>query len=160
MLRILSILLAISCLALFSCESGRVYERNSNVGKVWHWDKAQTFELAVTDTAANYDLFLNVRHYSDFGFSNLWVNIRTIFPNGDSTSARVEIPLAESDGQWIGACSGSLCFRRDLIAVFRKFPQRGLYRFEIEQDTRESELKGIRDIGIRIEKVPISPAAP
>jgi gliding motility-associated lipoprotein GldH len=32
------------------------------------------------------------------------------------------------------------------------FPHKGIYRFELEQAMRVKELKGIRDVGIRIEK--------
>ena len=147
---ILGLLLVV---ALAACEPGRVFENHRSVGPQWSWEEPARFEVDIRDTLSRYDLYVNVRHELRYGYANLWVQIRTAFPGGDTVTSRVEVPLAEPDGTWLGECTGRLCFRRDLIGAQRQFPRSGVYVFEILQDMREEDLPGIRDVGIRIEKV-------
>ncbi|MCD4665822.1 MAG: gliding motility lipoprotein GldH, partial [Bacteroidales bacterium] len=57
------------------------------------------------------------------------------------------------DGRWIGKGIGKIKENRILINRGVVFPIDGLYEINLEQAMREAELKGIADIGIRIEKM-------
>jgi len=140
-------------LILFSCDSKRFYEENKTLPEgVWKRNGKVAFEVPVTDTAAAYDLFLNVRNSGDYPYSNLYFFIHTRFPDGRIAHDTVECQLAGYDGKWLGSGIGSVKFNRFLFqkGVFFRIP--GKYIFELEQAMRETELKGIRDVGIRIEK--------
>jgi gliding motility-associated lipoprotein GldH len=154
--------LVLGCLltaGLSSCDSSRVYERNLPVGKDWSWGQANRYEVLIRDTLSPYHLFVNVRHEERYAYANLWLQIRTIGPLGDTLQARVEIPLAELDGTWRGECQTSMCLQRELIGPAQRFPRAGTYVFELEQDMRENPLPGIRDVGIRLEKVESDPSS-
>jgi gliding motility-associated lipoprotein GldH len=60
--------------------------------------------------------------------------------------------LADYDGKWLGSGISDVKFNRFLFQKGVRFPQKGRYFFEIEQAMRVKDLKGIVDIGIRLEK--------
>lgn len=151
----LIVLLGIGGMLLQACEPGRVYENYQAVGKDWSWDEAARFEVDIPDTSALYNLYIGLRHEANYGYLNCWLRIRTILPSGDTTVNRLDIALAEPDGTWLGQCAVDLCTQRELIGDRRRFPEPGTYVFELEQDMRENPLPGIRDVGIRIERLGI-----
>ena len=140
-------------LVLASCEPNRIFEQNQSVGKEWAWDDARRFEVDIRDTVSLYHLFVNVRHTERYGYANCWLLINTIGPAGDTLRSRIEIKLAEPDGTWLGECNTSMCMQRELIGADQRFPLKGRYIFELEQDMRQNPLPGITDVGIRLEKL-------
>lgn len=77
----------------------------------------------------------------------------TTFPGGYATSDTLQILLAESSGKWIGSGMGKIKECRVMLQDRIRFPESGTYSFCIEQAMRTQTLKGIEDIGIRIEKM-------
>jgi gliding motility-associated lipoprotein GldH len=64
----------------------------------------------------------------------------------------IEFFLADPTGKWLGSGLGSV---NSMLLPYRtniKFPQRGIYTFEFKQGMRQEELKGIMDVGLRIDK--------
>src|ERR1035437_3921137 len=148
-------LLFITTLLLFlgSCDSKRFFEENKSIDNgVWMKTKFQSFKVNIGDTLARYDLYLNVRNDGVYPYSNLYLFIHTTLPGGKTATDTVECQLADPDGKWRGSGLGSLKFNRFLFQRTIAFPRKGDYRFELEQAMRVKELKGIRDVGIRIEK--------
>ena len=147
--------LSLTLLAFFlvSCDSKRFYEENKSIENgVWLNTNSRVFTVNIADTLARYDLYLNVRNDGVYPYSNLYLFIHTTLPGGKTATDTVECQLADPDGKWRGSGLGSLKFNRFLFQRAMVFPRKGLYRFELEQAMRLKELKGIRDVGIRIEK--------
>jgi gliding motility-associated lipoprotein GldH len=140
-------------ISLVSCDSKRFYEENKSIENgVWLNTNFPTFKVNITDTLARYNLYLNVRNDGTYPYSNVYFFIHTVLPNGRAATDTVECQLADPDGKWRGSGLGSLKFNRFLFQRMMAFPRKGSYRFELEQAMRVKELKGIRDVGIRIEK--------
>jgi gliding motility-associated lipoprotein GldH len=138
---------------LDSCDSKRFYEENKSIQNgIWLSTSSPVFNVTITDTIARYNLYLNVRNEGIYPFSNLYLFIRTTLPGGKIATDTVECQLADPDGKWRGSGLGNIKFNQFLFQRAMAFPRRGLYRFELEQAMRVKELKGIRDVGIRIEK--------
>ena len=138
---------------LVSCDSKRFFEENKNLENgVWMNTNTVSFIVNIADTLARYDLYLNVRNDGVYPYSNLYLFIHTTLPGGKTATDTVECQLADPDGKWRGSGLGSLKFNRFLFQREMAFPRKGQYRFELEQAMRVKELKGIRDVGIRIEK--------
>ncbi|MBK9459019.1 MAG: hypothetical protein IPN94_06200 [Sphingobacteriales bacterium] len=38
-----------------------------------------TFEVSITDTTQQYNLYFNLQHTNDYQYSNLWLMMRTAF---------------------------------------------------------------------------------
>lgn len=145
------LLLAIGLL-LAACDSGSLYDDNRAIRDA-HWDKEMvpSFDVRIEDTTRMYRFYINVRHTDDYRYSNLYVFLQTHFPNGNLTRDTIECILAAPDGRWQGRKSGKTIEHQILLNDALKFPLKGQYVFEIEQAMREP-LKGVTDIGIRIEK--------
>ena len=148
-----SLFLAFLVISLASCDSKRYIEENKSIENgVWINSNSPSFTVTISDTLARYNLYLNVRNDGDYPYSNLYLFIHTTLPGGKTATDTVECQLADPDGKWRGSGPGNLKFNRFLFQKGMVFPQKGTYRLVLEQAMRVKMLKGIRDVGIRIEK--------
>lgn len=139
---------------LNSCDDQRFFEESVKIDDgQWHSDNILIFSTVITDTISGYDIYLDVRNDISYSYSNLYLFMKTIFPNGHVTRDTIECMLASYDGKWLGSGTGSLRFNRFLFQQGMQFRIAGTYRFELEQAMRVEVLKGIKDIGIRIDKI-------
>ncbi len=138
---------------LDSCDSKRFSEENKSLKDgVWMNTNLPSFTVNIADTLARYDLYLNIRNDGLYPYSNLYLFIHTTIPGGVKATDTVECQLADPSGKWRGSGPGNLKFNRFLFQKGVHFPRKGSYQFALEQAMRVTELKGIRDVGIRIEK--------
>jgi gliding motility-associated lipoprotein GldH len=116
------------------------------------------FKFEITDTAAAYQLFLLIRHTDAYPFSNIWINMDSKGPRYSSFSKfRVEVPLAATNGQWLGRGMGEIWEQRVPINSLQMpafFPHKGLYTVRLTQDMRRDPLPEVLTIGLRLEKLP------
>jgi gliding motility-associated lipoprotein GldH len=139
---------------LISCNDQRVFEESVKIDQgEWHSDTILDFSAVITDTLCGYTMYIDVRNDISYSYSNLFFFLKTIFPNGRIARDTIECLLAGYDGKWLGSGSGSVRFNRFLFQSNIRLPVSGTYRFELEQAMRVEALKGILDIGIRIDKV-------
>ena len=110
------------------------------------------FHVNITDLQSRYSFYINVRNADDYKFSNLYLFLHTNLPNGKITRDTIECQLADYDGKWLGSGITGIKFNRFLFQQGVRFPVSGEYLFTIEQAMRVNDLKGITDIGIRMEK--------
>jgi gliding motility-associated lipoprotein GldH len=147
------ILLAALLFSGISCDSRRFFEENKNISEgKWNVNNRVSFSVVIQDTAASYNFYLNVRNDLKYSYSNLYLFLKTQFPDRQVARDTIECQLAGYDGRWLGTGMGSVRFNRFLFQQGVHFRQKGTYVFEFEQAMRVAELSGIRDIGIRIEK--------
>ncbi len=106
----------------------------------------------MTDTITLQSVFVNIRNYSDYPYSNLYLFIHVVSPAGDEVTDTVNFVLADERGRWLGRGIGDLYFIRLPYKRNIYFPYKGIYRFDITQGMR-TDLEGIRDVGIRVERV-------
>jgi gliding motility-associated lipoprotein GldH len=140
-------------LSFSSCDSKRFYEENKVLEKsTWSSSDKAIFDVDITDNKAAYNYYINVRNTGDYQFSNLYLFLQTTFPDGRVARDTIECRLADYNGKWLGSGITSIKFNRLLFQKGVKFPQKGKYIFELEQAMRIKDLKGISDIGIRLEK--------
>ena len=136
-----------------SCDSKRVFEehiplQNGN----WNLKNQLKFNVVISDLFSRYNIYLNVRNAPEYPYSNLFLFMNTVSPDGLTARDTIELTLADYDGRWLGSGMGSVKFSRFLFRKNFQFKQKGSYRFIFEQAMRVNELNGIRDLGLRIEK--------
>jgi gliding motility-associated lipoprotein GldH len=149
----LSFFLAVSLLIVQSCDSKRFYEENKRIEKsVWNSKDKATFNVMITDIRSSYNFYFNLRNSGDYPFSNIYLFLQTVFPDGRISRDTIECQLADYDGKWLGTGISDVKFNRFLFQKGVRFQQKGQYIFQVEQAMRVSDLKGISDIGIRLEK--------
>lgn len=117
----------------------------------WNYNFVPSFEVKVTDKQASYRLKVNVRVTADYRYSNLFVLMHQVHPNKTRQTKRIELRIADKDGRWLGKGAGSLYSYQITYDKDYYFPDTGMYRYEIEQNMRDSPLRGVSDVGICIE---------
>ena len=148
-------LIFITVVVLFiSCDKNQIYDKFQPVPKSgWSKDSVLVFDIPVTDTMQNQNLYVNVRNDVRYKYSNLWLFIEVIQPGSTELTDTFEITLADPSGKWLGEGFGGIKTRK---AIYRRnvyFPVSGNYRINIQHGMREDILKGITDIGVRLEKL-------
>lgn len=135
-----------------TCVNLNVFEKNQAVENAsWPAKKIFRYEYSSSDTLNPKDFFINFRHTGLYKYNNIFMFVTTIAPNGQSLVDTVEFTIADNKGKWIGSGIGDI---HDVRLVYRRnvrFGQTGNYVFYIQHGMRETELKEITDVGIRIE---------
>ncbi len=137
----------------FGCGHGVMFDNTKKIeGNVWNKDEKVRFDVPVTDTLDSYRFYLNVRHSTDYRYSNIYFFINTLFPDGKTARDTVQCILARPDGKWLGRGFTGIKDNQVLLRTGLRFPRNGTYVFEFEQAMRVDDLEGITDIGLRLEK--------
>lgn len=149
----------LSCLVLMSCNSNVLYDKSDNIDKdVWNKDDIKSFTVKVKDIdrTDSYRFALNICNTTDYKYNNIYFFVTTIYPDGSMTIRdTVECELVNLDGSWKGKGKMNLKDNRFWFAKNVQFPQKGEYIFRLEQATRDTNLVGVKSVGLHIEKMPI-----
>jgi gliding motility-associated lipoprotein GldH len=138
---------------LISCDNNRIFEDNTPIeNNVWKVNKPVTYSVDIADTVSPCNFYLNVRHDGAYDFSNLFIFLKTQFPNGKMAKDTVELMLQTQEGKWTGKGLGDVYDNQIMFKRGLRFPLKGKYQFSIEQAMRIAELPNIIEIGMRIEK--------
>lgn len=139
---------------LSSCNDRVVFSEVKNMkSHTWNLMDRAAFNAEINDTLTGNNLFFSIRSGSDYPFRNIFLFVSATSPDGKTISDTLEYFLADEKGRSLGKGFGDL---RELDLPFKTnvyFPLKGSYRFTVQHGMRMQELKGIYDIGMRIEKI-------
>ena len=141
-------------LLLFVCcntnteSSYSVFEEDS-----WHADSIITLNHSVVDTITKQNLYLKIRHTTDFEYQNIF-----LFVDFQEKRDTIEVTLSEKNGKWLGSGFGDIkeveyCLAKEII-----FNSKKTSNVTVEQAMRYGDqpvitnLKGIIALGINIKK--------
>ncbi len=120
------------------------------------WDKKaeQVFDFDIQDAQNPKNLIFVVRNNNSYPYSNIRVivNFEDV-KNKKKETDTLNYILAKPNGEWIGTGFGET---KETLFQYRMnytFPQNGAYKIGMVQAMRHDTLRGIEDIGIRIESV-------
>ena len=140
-------------IGITSCDRKRVFESYYELDKKgWNKDSVVVFNVNLTDTVRNNNLYIDIRNKGTYPYSNIYLFLTIGSPDGVFRTDTVELTLAEPSGRWKGSGIGGLHDNKILYKSSVYFPHKGDYKFMIKQGMRDNVLEGIRDVGIRIEK--------
>jgi gliding motility-associated lipoprotein GldH len=140
-------------LFLVSCDNARIFEQNQEIPESgWTTDNVVKFDVDIKDPSAATNFYINVRQADGYPYSNLFLFIKTVFPDGKFSSDTLECVLADDKGKWLGSGLGDIYDNQIPFKRNTRFPVAGLYHFEIQQAMRTDNLPLIMDVGLRIEK--------
>jgi len=146
-------ILAVTLCLFMSCDPKRIFEQYKPVeSKGWHRDSVIVFSVDLEDPFSKYNMYLNIRNRGSYGNSNIWLCVSMRFPDGRLTTDTVELILADPAGRWKGSGIGDLYDNQILYRQDVESPIAGEYQFLIRQAMRPVRLKGIQDVGLRLEK--------
>ena len=150
--KLLFFFISILLLLLSSCGDNSIYDHNEQVSKPWTADNKAVFSIEVNDTLTAFDFFINIRNTTDYNYSNLYLFIKTDFPDGRFSVDTAELFLADIKGNWLGKGYGEIKDNQILFRRRGRFPMSGIYTFTFEQAMRDKGLEGIESVGIRVVK--------
>lgn len=141
-------------IVISACDTSRVFEEYQTVNKAgWHKDSLVVFDIPVADTIQNHNLYINIRNDINYGYSNLWLFVTIENPGGLAVKDTFEMVLADPSGRWLGEGFGGLKNRQVIYRGNVFFPNSGDYKISVQHGMREEILKGISDVGFRVEKM-------
>ena len=144
-------------LLLSSCLSSPYYQKEYSIpGNKWGYGFQPSFNFEVTDTTALYSLQFLIRHTDAYPYANIWLMVYTKKP-GDTTfeKTRIEIPLAEPSGKWLGRGMGEVWEHRMPIShegdtvMLRK---KGMWEIKFGHNMRMDPLPEVLQVGLRVQK--------
>lgn len=155
MRRISIVIISALALAMMQgCNKKVYYAMEQDVDETgWNMDEKLKYEVDIKDTLQVFDFYIDVRNSIRYTKANTFLFINTTFPDGTVAYDTMECPLADVQGHWYGRRTGRyvdsrFVFRRHVI-----FPRSGKYHFEIAHGMRDTNIAGLKSVGLRIEKL-------
>jgi len=149
---------ALLCLVLVfaGCDKKIIYTDFVKIpGESWTIDNVISFSPFITDTSAVNNVLITIRTGAEYPFQNIWLFVSTYSPSGKTITDTIEYMLADAKGNRAGRGFGNI---KETDLIFRKgvyFPEKGTYIINIRHGMRTESLKGVYDVGLRIEKADI-----
>ena len=146
-------------LSFMSCDKDRVFDEYKNINGSWKNTDTINFSFEQNDTINPFNLFLNVRSNKDYPYNNLYLIVSLKQPDNLVKTDTLEYLMANPDGSLMGegfsdVKESKLWYQEGFV-----FKKSGEYNISILQAVRETgevigvqDLKGITDLGFRIEK--------
>lgn len=143
---------ALTLLFLFSCKNNIAISDSQEInGGIWGINQAIKLEAKLNNPQKDYNLFINVNVKDDFLTNNLWLFMSTKSPSGNVQTDTLMFYVTDEKGKWFGNKSGSIIKNKFLYKSNIKFPEVGVYTFQIKHGMRETDLPKVVSVGISIE---------
>ena len=144
-----------------SCDKKQFYSEYKELDGTWKKSDTLRFTFEQKDTINPYNLFLNVRNNNDYPFNNMYLIVSLKEPGKKPTIKidTLEYQMADVDGTLLG--EGFTDVKESKLWYLENyvFNRIGNYKVEVVQAVRATgevngvaELKGITELGLRIEK--------
>lgn len=150
------LLIGLFILFLAACGRNILFTDSSEMpDKTWQISNIPEFSYNVSDSVSKTNVSFTIRTGSDYPFRNIFLFVTAISPDGKSITDTLEYELADEKGNWYGRGAGDI---HELTLPYRTnvfFPLKGTYVFRIQHGMRAGDLKGVYDLGLRIEKIKI-----
>ena len=134
-----------------SCDSGTLYSDNYRLeDKQWSMYDPARYTCTIEDTVSTYNIDLTVRTSTDYPYRNMYLFVVTSFPSGTSVTDTLHVRITDEKGKWLGKGAGDL---RELTLPYKSnvwFPEQGEYHFRVIHGMRDTVLKGVYDMGMKI----------
>lgn len=110
------------------------------------------FQTKISDTINPHNIFLQLRTSTDYKWSNMFVFSEIYFPNNKTRTDTFEVFLMDKNGNWNGDKSGIVANFKHSLYKNIKFPIKGDYKFKLIQAMRDTILKEVISVGLKITK--------
>ena len=153
------IVLIIAFICLVSCDSKHVLDEYKAIPNSWKKNTSVDFNFQSPDTTTTYNLFINMRNNNNYEFSNLFLIVNLTSPSNNKVIDTLEYEMTTPRGEWLGTGFSEIKENKLWYKEQFNFKEEGEYKLSISHAIRENgatngvtELKGITDVGFRIEK--------
>lgn len=147
-----ALFLVIAGVIAFSCKQDVLYNQYQIIeDTVWEKEKEYYFSFVVDDIDVPYNLTVEIRNNNLYPFQNLWLFCGEKSPVGPLRRDTIECVLADEYGKWYG--HGISLFHLSIpLRENYYFSYKGDYTFGFRQGMRSDNLKGIQELGLKVER--------
>jgi gliding motility-associated lipoprotein GldH len=92
---------------------------------------------------------LHLTHAKDYAWENIYVRIKTFFPDDSMKTDILSLDLADG-GVWVGSCRREKCRLTIPLQQYIRFPLPGEYALTFEQYMRQGVVPGILGLGLTV----------
>ena len=107
------------------------------------------FQTSISDTINLHNIFLQLRTSTDYKWSNMFIFSEIYFPNNKTRTDNLKF-LMDKKGNWNGDKSGIVVNFNHSLYKNIKFPIKGDYKFKLIQAMRDTVLKDVMSVGLKI----------
>lgn len=145
-------LIPIILLLTAACQSSAVFEKYEEIPEeIWNRNNIIEVKANIPDSGL-YKVSLCIRHTTDYEMANLWCFISTRSHAAQQLQDTVNLKIAESDGRWLGQGNTIKIVEQTINKSPVTLPK-GDVIFRIEQGMRLEEMSGVKNVGIKIERI-------
>jgi gliding motility-associated lipoprotein GldH len=140
---------------LASCNSQTRYHqfRHINQGKWWQGDTVR-FDIPLSDSLQRHELTLQLRHTSEYPYSDLAIGMQYFSPDSQLTrTTQYNIQLTAPKGYWIGSGQGGI-YQLNIAQTILPPTSAGTWHVNVFHAMSDSILLGVHDVGIKISALP------
>jgi gliding motility-associated lipoprotein GldH len=135
---------------MIACETP-YYEAEKEIQEgIWTYNDPFSFTFNAKDTVKKYDLLLEIKHSQSYPYQNIYFQLSTVFPDGDTIKDPFSVNLANKFGEWNGDCWGNTCSIQFPIQSNVRFKTIGHHQLSFTQYTRQDSLKGVEEMEFSI----------
>jgi gliding motility-associated lipoprotein GldH len=141
-------------MGLISCQNDVL------VSQEWKWEDqpwitgdVKTMQIEAEDTTSRYAMDLDLTWDKSYGYENLYIRTKTLFPSGKEVTSVTSLELEEIDGTWAGDCSGNTCSLSFPLQKVFTFPETGTFSWSIEPYMRVDTVEGILSLRVACRKL-------
>lgn len=150
-MKIAYFLLLIIC-TTSACKHINLYEKNTPIPNLqWQSNFSINGSFNITDTLANYNIYVVLRHTDAYKYNNIWLNVGLQQPGDSMNVQKLNILLGNDAQGWMGAGMNDIWEIRERIATIML--RKGTYNFNLSQIMRDNPLQNIMSAGLSIEKI-------
>lgn len=106
----------------------------------WTYADSLNFKFKIEDTAAVFNLLLELEYADTFPFQNIYLQLKMSYPNGKQIRRTASFDLFDNEGNSLGDCSDGRCRTRITLQPDAYFGVAGEYGLSAEQFTRRESL--------------------
>lgn len=139
-------------LTVIGCAPNNEDVQMKEINNQWGQNQKQTFVFDIKDAEQPKNIIFIVRNNNQYPYNNLFL-ISSFKAEKEKTSKvdTLNYLLAKPTGEWIGTGFGETKEALFLYQSQYKFPSNGKYLITLQHGMRTKTLKGIEDIGVKIE---------
>lgn len=108
------------------------------------------YACEIDDTVRTYNMKLSLRTSTEYPYRNIYLFMMTTFPSGSVMTDTIHAMVTDEKGKWLGRGTGAV---RELTIPYKSnvyFPEQGKYHFRVVHGMRDTILKGVYDMGMKI----------
>lgn len=142
--------LFLSAVLLSCADSAETVDMKRLDGR-WPKNDEQKFSFSISDAQNPKNIIFVVRNNNDYPYSNIRLIVKLNEGKRVLNADTLNYILAQPDGTWLGKGFGDT---KEIMFQYKlnyKFPRNAKYEIGVTQAMRADSLKGIEDIGVKIE---------